>query len=199
VYRHDVFVSYRRNTHWAEFIKYLADELDGLMKSSRPQGGGVFLDVRDRRYGADWPNRLASELSASRLFMPVLWNEYFYGDDTWCKAEMSQMLTRRQQVAAGRSAPEIIFPVLVLPTDIPSTMSTFEYLDIQRIANPHIRPQTNAAAKLWNRLRAFSEDLIAAADAAPPYDPGWEELATDEFRSLFEQRAVSQSRLLGVG
>ena len=42
MYRYDVFVSYRRNTHWAEFVEFLAGELDGLMTSRPPSRRGVF-------------------------------------------------------------------------------------------------------------------------------------------------------------
>jgi hypothetical protein len=197
-YRYDVFISYRRNDYWADFVALIARELHGILKASRPQGGGVFLDANRVEYGSDWPSRLAAELSASRLFVPILWNEYFFGEGTWCEAEMSQALGRHARESKSGSARRIIFPIEVLPTEIPRELRTFETLSLHDTANPHMRPRTASAEKLFKRLRPFGQDLIEAASRAPDYDPDGAAMAEDGFRHLFEQQRAPQSRLLGV-
>lgn len=197
-YRYDVFISYRRNDYWANFVKYLANELNGQLTANRPEGGGVFLDVTQIKYGADWPAHLATELSASRLFVPLLWNEYFYGKDTWCQAEMSMMLSRQAQQDESAEGASLIFPIEVLPTDMPRELSTFQTLNIQDAANAHITAQTPEARSLYRELRPFVAHLGEAASRAPAYDPSWRELATGRFRHLFERQPARQVELLGV-
>ena len=109
IYRHDVFISYRRQLLWTPWTR---DHFKVLLTAYLQQELGappdVFVDERIE-VGADWVDELGTHLACSKAMVAILSRDYF--GSPWCLHELDLMLER------SLGAQPLIVPVIVQDCD----------------------------------------------------------------------------------
>jgi hypothetical protein len=99
-------------------------------------------------------------VARSRI-MICLWSRQYFGSD-WCKAELAQMLARRQAVGGVPLRPLIVAAVIHDGKQLPRELSF--------------------------QVRDLAEHAGHAIEKAPPLDEAWQGLAVTAFEGLFTAR-----------
>lgn len=183
-YQYDVFLSYRRVNAWPEFVEatflpmlthWLQEELD-----EPPQ---IFYDRGRLEAGGDWPQELAEAVATSKI-MICLWSKQYFTSG-WCQAELGHMLARRKAVGGSPLVPIIVPAVIHDGESIPAELQSITKVEIQEYASPWLAEGSRKREELADKLRRLAGHAGRALQRVPPFDPGWAELASDDFAALF--------------
>src|SRR3954451_9800243 len=97
-YRHDVFISYKRELNWTDWTR---DHFKELLKSYLQQDLGrtpdVFLDEHlESDFGIDWVRGLGTHLATAKVIVVLFSRDYFASD--WCVHELDLAMERAQSL-----------------------------------------------------------------------------------------------------
>jgi len=197
-YKYDVFLSYRRANAWPKFVDttfmpmfrhWLMAELGYPPK--------IFFDVDEIETGESWPYRLALGVASSKIMVCLWSNEYFASP--WCQAELGHMLARREATRLPSGPLPLILALVIHDGEkISHSLDDIQRLAIQDYANPWLARGSPKAERLSEQLRRFCLDVVDALEQAPVCDPGWPDLAVDDFVELF-RRQVEQHEVPSLG
>ena len=182
-YKWDAFLSYRRADDWPRFVdgiflpmlrRELSDALGGQAK--------IFHDMRIE-VGAEWPQELGLALATSKILI-CLWSRQYFSSD-WCKAELSQMLARREAIGGIPLPPLVISAVIHDGDHIPEELGSIQRLDIHLYASPDLAEHSPRREELSFCVRDLAEHAAKSIEKAPPFDAAWTRLSVDTFDALF--------------
>jgi hypothetical protein len=193
-YRHDVFISYRREPNWTPWTRdhfkkllacYLQQELGGAPE--------IFVDERIV-VGADWVEELGEQLATSKVLIAIFSGDYFGSD--WCLHELDLMLERSR--AVPKAKPEdarLIIPVVVHDGDlIPEPIKRLQPAPLHKY---RIACMCEATPDYHDFSKAM-RDLVAPAVAAairnaPDSDPKWIAHHQERFNAVFAAMESGQT------
>jgi hypothetical protein len=195
-YEWDVFLSYRREYEWPQWVKehfkplfeqWLALELRG------PPGPRVYFDADAIEAGRDWPDDLAAAHASSAVLVPLLTAEY--PNSAWCNAEFSLMLQREEQCgyATPRRRDVLIVPALIHDgEDLEPQYRRRQGALLQDLANTRMARNGEKAEELSDRIKAWVPSVARAVKAAPPPEKAWLENAVGVTNRVFATAPARQ-------
>jgi len=185
-YKHDAFLSYRRADDWPRFVDGIfLPMLRRELSDTLGRQAEIFHDGRLEAGGA-WPQELALAVARSRI-MICLWSRQYFGSD-WCKAELGQMLARRQAVGGVPLPPLVVAAVIHDGNQLPGELDSIQRFEIQRYASPDLAERSQRREELSFKVRDLAEQAGHAIEKAPPLDQAWQGLAITAFEGLFTAR-----------
>lgn len=196
-YRHDIFISYRRNPETLEWIKIhflpLLSLRVELELSRRPR---IFLDEQ-LSCGTSWPLQLGTELGCSRIMIALWTGNYLHSN--WCSLELSHIVARERET--GRRTFDnprgLLIPAMIHDGDrFPAELADVQYFEIQRCFNVRMARDSPRAEELDSILAKEAPAIAKAIAHAPPWRANWPaEAAQDLHRILFRAEELQQRRL----
>jgi TIR domain len=162
-YKHDVFISYRRDqSTWTSWIdKIFKHDLEACLQQDFSDVQ-VFLDKKIP-VGENYVQSLAKTLAASKVMIAILSRAYFQSD--WCVHELDLMMVR-----GG-----VVFPVIIHDGNfIPDDVTKLQNVDFTIYANPALSGNTPLYAEFWKELKAVAQHIANAIDTAPAFEARWE-------------------------
>jgi hypothetical protein len=199
-YQFHIFLSYRRHREWPEWVRdkflpifqhWLGEELG--------EDDRTFFD-QEIETGTAWPHRLAQALAESRILVPLWSRQYF--SSPWCRAELTHMLAREKACGFGTAKrPEgLIVPAIIHDgEDIPSYARQIQAVKLSHLANIRIAKNSSTEEELSAQIRNWMPEIVQAIRRAPIHDPGWRELATADFLTLFTAIEPKQEKPPSLG
>ncbi len=189
-YRHDIFVSYKREIEtlaWiSEHFRPLLEHRVGLALGREPK---IFIHeiTHNLPVGAEWPPALAKEIAASRVLIP-LWTKTFF-NSRWCTSELAHMIRRQQSL--GANAPILVMPMIIHDgDDFPPSLGVIQTLDIKACYNTRMHRNSRKAEQLSDLLDSHALSIAAAINAAPAWNAEWLNIAVDEFLDTYYESDV---------
>ncbi len=185
-YKHDIFISYRRQEYWTPWTR---DHFKSLLSTYlQPELGvepDIFVDERIK-VGVDWVDALAEHLASSKIMVVIFSGDYFGSD--WCLHELDLMLERSMQAAQGKPKPTpLIVPVVVHDGErIPLEAKHIQPIDLAKYRIAHIHRDTNDYHEFSKAMKKLAPDVAALIRSAPPFDPNWEAQYRQRFSDVFE-------------
>lgn len=176
-YEHDLFISYRRNTNAAQWLKlYLYPRLGMALKDELGQDPRIYVDW-EMETGTIWPSKLERALLRSRCLLPIFSPPYF--ESEWCRAELHSFLARHNQIGLGNvDAPTgLIFPVIfsggaAFPPEVQQIQVRRDRADFghMKLNNPDpMFGQTVRSAELTGKIQEMAIDLARMIANAPAW------------------------------
>lgn len=185
-YKHDVFISYRRQVNWTAWTR---DHFKTLLSTYlQPELGlepDIFVDERIE-VGIDWVDALAEHLATSKIMVAIFSGDYFGSD--WCLHELDLMLERSTQAALGKvKHMPLIVPVVVHDGNlIPQEAKRIQPMDLAKYRIAHINRDTTDYHEFSKAVGKLAPDVAAQIRSAPPFDPEWENQCRKRFNEVFE-------------
>jgi hypothetical protein len=181
-YSYDAFLSYRRADDWPRFVDGIfLPMLKRELSDTLGRRAEIFHDTR-LETGSEWPQELALAVARSRI-MVCLWSRQYFGS-SWCKAELGQMLARREAVGGIPLPPLIVAAVIHDGNQLPPELDSIQRFEIQRYASPDLAERSQRREELAFAVRNLAEHAGHAIEHAPTLDPTWQGLAITAFEGL---------------
>jgi hypothetical protein len=189
-YKHDVFISYRRNPEtlaWINdhFVPLLSLRLE--FEIQRPPA--IFVDEQIES-GTAIPPTLGAALGASRILIALWTGNYF--SSVWCTEEFAQMLDREQAAKLRTTARPygLIFPTFIHDgNSFPADLQHIKPVEIQSCFNPRMAKTGLRAEELDTRIAALAPALATSIENAPAWRKQWPLKATKAFYKRFHRYA----------
>lgn len=181
-YRHDIFISYRRDT---EVLGWINDHFLPLLKTNVTFELGrepdVFVD-QQLEVGGIWPFGLADSISRSRILISLWTKTYLFSE--WCTLEMSHMLERDKKT--GFRTPDnpysLIIPVIIHDGETPPPeISLVQKIEITSFFTVRMHKYSESAEKLSQALYLKAGAIASAIRRAPEWEDNWKIDATNSF------------------
>lgn len=196
-YKHDIFISYRRNPETLEwlrnhFIPLLALRLE-LELNQKPV---IYVDDQ-LESGTSWPLQLGTELGRSKILL-VLWTGNYFSSK-WCTQELCQMLARERETK--RRTPKnprgLVIPAFIHDGDkFPSQLSDVQYFEMQKCFNVRMAKDSRRAEELDEILSNEAPAIAEAIRNAPAWRSTWSlNSAKKLYRLLFKKDEAAQKTL----
>lgn len=199
-YEHSIFVSYRWLTErWRSWVStILIPALEDIAKPTkldldrRP----IWWDAREQKPGIKWPPELARKLARSQFMVALLCEQYFV-EGSWCVWEYESMRMREAAMTHINNPGTcgLIIPIIIQDgDDLPEDVNHRSPIDLvkPKLANPYMVKGTPSHAQLFEVLSdALSKQLVACANAAPAFNPYWEQQAIGDINIRIERRSAA--------
>ncbi|MFM8253197.1 MAG: toll/interleukin-1 receptor domain-containing protein [Planctomycetota bacterium] len=181
-YMYDVFISYKRHREWTPWTReHLGGLLDAYLTQELGRPPSIFIDERIEP-GADWPNRLATAISGSRILLAVFSRDYF--GSQWCLHELDLMHERRLAFPDSN----IIVPVIGHDGDlIPDQVARIQSWDLSPFRNTDLQRRTKRYEKFSDSINRLAPVLSTAIASAPQFDPNWLKKCEDRFNEVYSR------------
>lgn len=188
-YKHDVFISYRRDVkrtpwtreHFKELLQaYLLDDLGRKAE--------IFIDERIE-VGADWVDGLGENLAKSKVLVALLSRSYFGSD--WCVHELDLIFERARQLK-GSFLPEarLIIPVVVHDGEqIPNEIARLQKADISKYWVAELNTKAPDYPEFSNAIKRLSPavaEAVEAVETGPAFDDSWIACCKKRFGEVYE-------------
>lgn len=198
-YRHDIFISYRRDDEALKWIKVnflpLLQHRVHLALGNVPK---IYVhEVKQQiAAGETWTQALGEELGASRVLV-ALWSKPFF-NSVWCAKEMCHMLARERDAGCRTSKNKygIVIPAVVHGDSFPKQLDHIERMDIRCCYNTRMREDSLKAEELSEVIALHAEGIAAAIQHAPRWKKAWSQSAANSlFRTLFSKVSPTQTKI----
>lgn len=188
-YKHDVFISYRRDPltyKWIEnqFLPLLGHHI----KLELDRDPKIYTD-HNLEEGTTWPIALGSALGASRTII-VLWTKTFL-KSVWCSCEIGHMLERESKMGYRTidKPGGLIFPTIIHDGEtMPVNLNTIQKIEIQDCFNVRMSTDSPKAEILADKLKSLGKYIAEAIENAPPWKADW---GIDAINSFVQQYHTS--------
>ncbi len=183
IYRHDVFISYRRQLLWTPWTR---DHFKVLLTAYLQQELGappdVFVDERIE-VGADWVDELGTHLACSKAMVAILSRDYF--GSPWCLHELDLMLER------SLGAQPLIVPVIVQDCDnLSPPIGRVQSADFKDYRLTHMSRDGLTYEQFSAAIKRLAPTLASTISGAPPFDATWADGCKRRFGEVYmEQQA----------
>ena len=192
-YRHDIFISYKRDPETYRWIKNHFEPLLALRVGLElGRKAEIFIDDQ-LEVGATWPIDLGVQLGCSRILVPLFTRTYF--SSKWCGMELRLMLSRESSLGyrAGSNSLGLIVPATIHDGDsFPSQISHIQRFSIQQCFNVRMAVDSPRAAELDDILTRNAPAFANAISHAPPWQNNWQDEAAKKFYDLLFQEEAQQ-------
>lgn len=195
-YRHDIFISYRRNPETLQWVKnHFLPLLALRVELELDRDIDIFIDEQ-LKSGISWPLQLGEELGCSRIMIALWTGNYLHSD--WCALELSHILARERET--GRRTTDnprgLCIPVIIHDGErLPATMADVQYFEIRRSFNVRMAKDSPRAEELDAILAQEAPAIAKAIECAPPWRTKWPVKAQKAFyKALFRKEEVLQRR-----
>jgi hypothetical protein len=195
-YKHDVFISYRRDPETLRWLQnHFLPLLSLRVRQELLRVPKIYTDTQ-LEAGASWPAQLGQELGASRVLIALWAKDYFASK--WCLEETALMLGREKELGlrTDENPRGLVIPAIIHDGDtFPKSLSHIEHFGIQRLFNVRMAHDGRRAEKLDEIITTQAEAIAKAIEAAPPWRKKWPVQAAQAFRGALSTTAPSQTRL----
>lgn len=193
-YEYDVFLSYSRDDVWKPFIDVFCSLFEDWLKIELGGKVKIFRDIVIES-GVAWPEKLGNALSRSRVLVPLLSTMYFNSE--WCVIELAHMRVREKKCGfSSIGCPEgLIIPAYIHDgDDFPEDIRRIQAVHLQKYTNIRMRVGSKREERLSELIRDWVPHIKKAIKRAPPYDPSWQCITTDEFVLQFKKKPKKQEK-----
>lgn len=172
-YKHDVFISYKRDVVWTRWTRehfkellqtYLLDDL-----GRKPE---IFIDERIE-VGADWVDGLDENLARSKVLVALFTKSYFGSD--WCVHELDLTVERARRLKHS-ILPEarLIIPVVGHDgEEIPDPVDQIQSADVKDYRIAWINKTAPDYPEFSKVIKKLSPFVAKAVETAPDFDDNW--------------------------
>jgi hypothetical protein len=191
-YKHDIFISYRRDKETRTWIKEHFEPLLALYVGFE-LGRTPVIYIDDKiESGTSCPASLGLELGSSRTLI-VLWTGNYLAS-VWCTEELTQMLVREKE-AKLRTATNphgVIIPAFINDGNrFPQDLSDIQHFEIQKCFNVRMARTSPRAEELAAALAEQAPAIAACIKHAPTWRKSWATRAATKFFEHHYQRVES--------
>jgi len=156
VYDYDVFISYARQDHIWVFDHVFVPFRDAALPNGRRLS--VFFDAESIRSGAQWQEKIALAIDASRFIVPVYSEAYF--ERPYCRFEI--LRAHRKWVEAGEES-RCVLPIMLGHPTIMAAVDDIQALSIDDHPDLVAQHIAEVVARLSRRNAAAREPHEATA------------------------------------
>ncbi len=196
-YKHDIFISYRRNAETLEWMKkHLLPLLSLRLEFELNREPDIYVDEQ-LKTGTSWPLELGRELGSSKILL-VLWTANYLGSK-WCAQELCQMLARERETR--RRTPKnpmgLVIPAIIHDGEkIPQELRDVQYFEMQKCFNLRMAKDSPRAEELDDILSNKAPAIAKAISCAPAWRSSWPlNSAKKLYRLLFREEEAAQKTL----
>lgn len=196
-YKHDIFISYRRNPETLEWMKnHFLPLLSLRLELELSRKPDIYVDDQ-LESGMSWPLQLGTELGSSKILV-VLWTGNYFSSK-WCTQELCQMLARERETK--RRKPKnprgLVIPAVIHGKDrFPSELSDVQYFEMEKCFNVRMAKDSRRAEELDEILSNEAPAIAKAISNAPAWRSAWPlSSAKKLYRLLFQEGEVAQKTL----
>lgn len=165
-YLHDVFFSY--DTTMSDVVLELTDYVKQALSSIRKEPVKTFIDLQELRVGEAWATRLSESLLRSKVLVAFMTPRYvtsqFASNEYFAFKERARLTGK-----------PVLFPVLLRGDDFPDGFREVTWLDLRNLLSEQNLPKRSLS--LSHGAQSIADQLSAAIDQAPPFDPAWQALS----------------------
>lgn len=175
-YRHDIFLSYTRNTYLERWIdEHLLPALKGFISVDLGRHPAIFLDRDEIGPGDTWPLHVQEALANSRTLLAI-WSPLYFNSD-WCRKECWYMLQRESHAGyrkLGRSG-GLIVPINIASGEyVPHTLKQIQVFDFRAYVIVGRGFEDHPLhLSFRNAVKNVSINLIKAIKEAPQWNGSW--------------------------
>lgn len=195
-YKHDIFVSYRRDPEtllWiARFFKPIVTHRV-RMELKREVDIYVHEVGNQIQAGVAWPADLGETIACSRILI-ALWSGDYLSSE-WCRQELLLMLDRESKTKARTAANKygLVIPVIVHDKgeDIPKKLANAEKLEVGDYFISRMPDNGPLATELVLRIAKHAGGIAGAIKKAPPWKKEW---PTKAAKKLLDAFAAQQGK-----
>jgi hypothetical protein len=194
-YRHDIFISYRRDPETRAWLKnHFEPLLELRVRQELLRPPVIFIDDQ-LEAGVSWPAQLGHELGASRILIALWAKDYFASK--WCTEETSLMLGREAELGlrTAENPRGLVIPAIIHDgKEFPQSLREINHFEIQRLFNVRMAHNSSRAEDLDEILTTQAPAIARAINAAPQWRSKWPVDAAKAFRDTLNTAAPSQNR-----
>jgi len=195
-YKHDIFISYRRDPETLRWIKdHFVPLLSLHLGFELARTPVIYLDEQIES-GSSWPLSLARALGASRVLLPLWTANYF--TSPWCTEEFGQMLRREEmlRLRTPKKPNGLIIPAFIHDgSSFPAKLQYIQRFEIQSCFNPRMAKDSPRAEALAATLATEAPAIAARIRQAPPWRKEWVATAATGFQKAFRRQAKAQQKV----
>ena len=196
-YRHDIFVSYKRDP---ETLFWIYNHFHPLLKVTLShwlkRDPDIYIhEITDNiQVGTAWPVELGEEIAASRVLI-ALWSGNYMAS-RWCAKELCLMLAREREAKCRTIENKygLVIPVIVHDGEnVGEIVGNTLNLNIKPCFNTRMRKDSPRAEELFENLRNHAEGISNAILHAPPWNKEWPTHSAEELMNTYLQPAPQQA------
>ena len=162
-YRHDIFISYRRQLLWTPWTRdHFKALLSAHLQAELGRAPEVFVDERIE-IGQDWVDELGTHLATAKALIAALSGDYF--TSPWCVHELDLMLGR------GRG---LVIPIIVHNCEnLPSPVDLAQSADFKDYRRTHMAKDGDTYAKFSDAVARVARAIGRAIADPPAFNASW--------------------------
>jgi hypothetical protein len=195
-YKHDIFVSYRRDPETLRWIKdHFVPLLSLHLGFELARSPVIYLDEQIDS-GSSWPLSLGRALGSSRVLI-ALWTANYF-TSRWCTEEFGQMLRREEllKLRTPKKPNGLIIPAFIHDgSSFPPKLQYIQRFEIQACFNPRMAKDSPRAEALAAALAAEAPAIAASIKNAPAWRKEWVATAATGFQKQFRRQARTQQKV----
>jgi len=189
-YKHDIFISYRRNAETYVWIKeHFVPLLTLRVEFELGRKPLIYVDDQIES-GTSWPASLGAALGGSRTLI-ALWSGNYLAS-IWCTQEISHMLSREREAKLRTvDHPQgVIIPAFIHDGEkFPRELQHIKPFEVQTCFNVRMARNSPRAEELDAALATQAEAIAACIKRAPAWRQAWPKQAAAGFFRQFYQEA----------
>jgi hypothetical protein len=194
-YRHDIFISYRRdpetliwiNEHFLPLLRLRV----GMELERAPT---IFIDDQIES-GTSWPQSLGIALGSSRTLISLWTGNYL--SSVWCAEELSHMILREraEKLRSSTRPYGVIIPAFIHDGErFPPELSYMQRFEIQKCFNVRMARNSPRAEELDASLVAHAPSIAACIRNAPAWRASWSHSAAASIYHQFHRKVESEQK-----
>jgi len=192
-YKHDIFISYRRNPETLTWIKdHFIPLLTLRLEFELRRKPTLFIDEQ-LESGASFPLSLGAALGESRVLIALWTGNYF--SSRWCTVEFCQMLDREALAKRRRTAKDpygLVIPVFIHDgQSFPTKLQHIKPFEIQSCFNPRMARNSLRAEELDSKLAEQAPAIASSIERAPAWRKHWPLRAAKAFYTDYHRHRKS--------
>ena len=195
-YKHDIFISYRRNEETLVWINnHFVPLLSLRVEFELGHKPIIFVDDQ-LESGVSWPLQLGTELGCSKVLI-VLWTGNYLSSQ-WCTEEMSQMLERERETARRtiKNPRGLVIPGFIHDGEqFPFKASDIQYFEMQKCFNVRMAKDSRRAEELDEILATEAPAIAKAIRNAPAWRSAWTRRSAKRLYKVLFKGVPSQKTL----
>jgi len=179
MYNYDIFVSYKHNTYYENwifdsFLPLLTKMLLESIKGTEPR---IFIDKDSIIKGSDWKQKLSEAIAYSKC-MVAIWSPSYFKSD-FCLFEYSSMRAKKN---------DLIIPFTVHDgKDFPDDAKNIQQIECQNYARTaEYFKKSKEYYEFECKMLKWSEQIADRIESAPNFDREWLKITKQNLIKLKE-------------
>lgn len=197
-YKHDIFVSYRRDPETLLWIaRFFKPIVIHRVRMELQREVSIYVhEVGDQiQAGTAWPADLGETIACSRILI-ALWSGDYLSSE-WCRQELSLMLDRERKTKARTATNKygLVIPVVVHDGEtIPAKLASAQKLEVKDYFISRMPDSGPLAQQLVMSIAKHAVGIAAAINRAPRWQKNWPTRAAKKLLDAFEAQQKKQEK-----